>query len=476
MEIETIKKIIKENIRGFPSRNSRIRKAELYYVNENDILRKRNPLEEKLKKEDPDNPLRNADNRISHPWHWLLVDQKASYTMTVPPSFDAKEKNINDEIVKLLGDSYPKVAKDLCVNASNAGIAWLHVWKDEDYKNFFRYAVVDTKQIIPVYSKKLNSQLEGVLRIYEDYNDAGDTIVIYEYWNDKECNSFFKLKSKTFDDLQEYDSFPLIDIATGEAAGTTNVYKHDWGRVPFIPFRNNPAELSDLKKYKKLIDVYDKVYSGFVNDVDDIQEIIYVLTNYGGADKAEFLEDLKKYKMIKVEDDGQGAKGGVETLAIEIPIEARTKILETTHQAIFLLGQGVDPQKEIGQNNSGAALEYMYSLLELKASMLETEFRQGFAELARFILIYSKKDPDIRIEQKWTRTSIKDDSRMAEIISKLAPNTSMEAIAKNNPLVEDYEEEMTALNKEKVDDFRATDDYRNKSANDDLDEGEEDDE
>lgn len=460
MELEVVKKIINENIRGFPAKVKQIRKAELYYQNENDILRKRNPVETKLKEKDPDNPLRNADNRVSHPWHWLLVDQKAAYTMTVPPVFDVDDKTLNDEITKLLGDSFPKIAKDLCVNASNAGIAWLHVWKDEEYQNFFRYAVVDSKQIIPVYSKKLNNQLEGVLRIYEDYNKVGDTIVIYEYWNDEECSVFSRQKNKTVDELEEYATFDIIDIGTQETAGQTNTYQHDWEAVPFIPFRNNPAELSDLKKYKKLIDVYDKVYSGFVNDVDDIQEIIFVLTNYGGEDKKEFLDDLKKYKMVKVEDDGQGAKGGVETLAVDIPIEARNTILELTHNSIFLQGQGVDPQKDISNNNSGSALDYMYSLLELKASMLETEFRQGFAELVRFILKYSGKDSDGRIEQKWTRTSIKDDAQMAEIISKVAANSSQEAIARNNPLVEDPEKELEALRKEKEDDHRASEDYR----------------
>ncbi|EJT8453816.1 phage portal protein [Listeria monocytogenes] len=461
MEIAAIKKIIKENIRGYPARVARIKKAEKYYQNENDILRRKNPLEDKLKEKDSNNPLRNADNRISHPWHWLLVDQKAAYTMTVPPTFDVDDDDLNKEITKLLGDSFPKIAKDLCVNASNAGVAWLHIWKDEDHQNFFKYAVIDSKQIIPVYSKRLDNKLEGILRVYEDYNDSGDVVIIYEYWNDKECSAFYRLKNKTVDDLEEYSIFDMYDVGTGEKADSSNTYTHDWEAIPFIPFRNNPSELSDLKKYKKLIDVYDKVYSGFVNDLDDIQEIIFVLTNYGGEDKQEFLDDLRKYKVVKVENDEQGIETGVDTLAIEIPIDARNKILEITHDSIFLQGQGVDPQKNIGQNNSGAALEYMYSLLELKASMLETEFRQGFAELVRFILKYSNEDADVRIEQKWTRTSIKDDGTMADIIAKLASSTSQEAIARNNPLVEDAEKELAALKQEKEDEFRGEDNFRN---------------
>lgn len=169
MDMETVKKIISENLKGFPSKIRKIRKSELYYENKNDILRRRNPLVDKIKDKDPDNPLRNADNRISHSFHQLLVNQKAAYAMTVPPLFDVDDKTLNQEIVKLLGDVYPKVAKDLCINASNAGIAWIHVWRDEENHNFFRYAVIDSKQIIPIYSKRLTNQLEGILRVYEDY-------------------------------------------------------------------------------------------------------------------------------------------------------------------------------------------------------------------------------------------------------------------------------------------------------------------
>lgn len=466
MEIENVRKMIKNLMRGYNSRVNKIRKAELYYHNENDILRRKDPLADKLKEKDSNNPLRNSDKRISHAYHWLLVDQKAAYTMTEPPTFDVDDKALNEEISKLLGDSFPKVAKDLCVTASNAGVAWLHVWKDEDFNDFFRYAVVDSKQIIPVYSKRLMGKLEGLLRIYEDYNEEGETIIIYEYWNDEECATYSKLKKGTFEDIQEYEQYQEIDISTGDEIGFSHVYQHGWGEVPFIPFRNNPSELSDLKKYKRLIDVYDKVFSGFVNDIDDIQEVIFVLTNYGGEDKQEFLDDLKRYKMIKLESDNNDSEG-LETLSIEIPIEARSKLLELTHNSIFLQGQGVDPQKEIGQNNSGAALEYMYSLLELKSSMLETEFRQGFGALVRFILRYSKKDEHIRIEQKWKRTSIKDMSSMAEAIAKLAPNTSKEAIARNNPLVEDAEKELDALKNELQDSFRGEDDFRGGVEDDD---------
>ncbi|MDN6030228.1 MAG: phage portal protein, partial [Lactococcus plantarum] len=207
MEIDSIKKIIKRSQSKLIESNKATGKSEAYYRNENDILNFKNPVEEKT--DDKDNPLRNADNRISHPWYQLLVDQKASYTMAVPPTFDVDDDKLNNDITKLLGDSYPKIAKQLAVNAANAGIAWLHVWKDTTKKgdtgSFFRYAVVDSKQIIPIFSKSLDGQLEGVLRIYDDYKEDGGVITVYEYWNEKECQAFYKDKGETVqDDLKLY--------------------------------------------------------------------------------------------------------------------------------------------------------------------------------------------------------------------------------------------------------------------------------
>lgn len=465
MEIEIIKKLINDLVLKDVNRKNKIIESEKYYDNENDILKKIE-LASKKNKDESDNPLKNADNRISQPWHALLVDQKASYTMTVPPTFDVDNKELNDEIVKLLGDKYPKIAKDLAIDASNSGVAWLHIWKDENNRNFFRYSIVDTKQIIPIYSKKLDDELEGLLRVYEDYDDNGDIIQFFEYWNDKEVSTFYKKKEQKTDDIDVYNYFDVIDNASGEATGDkTNTYKHEWGKIPFIPFRNNPSGKLDLKNYKSLIDVYDKVYSGFVNDLDDIQEIIFVLTNYSGQDKEEFLSDLKHYKMIQVEDDGGGAKGGVNTLAIDIPVEARDKILKITREAIFIHGQGVDPQKDIGNNNSGVALKYMYSLLEMKASAMETEFRLGFAELVRFILTYSGYDANVIIKQTWTRTSVNNSAELADIVSKLAPVTSEENIAKSNPLVENWQNEVELRKKSQMEERRMWNDYQDEETN-----------
>ena len=206
---------------------------------------------------------------------------------------------------------------------------------------------------------------------------------------------------------------------------------------------------------KPLIDVYDKVYSGFINDLDDIQELIFVLSGYGGEDLNGFLSDLKKYKTIKVDGDEGGA---VSTLNIEIPIEARNSVLEATRKAIFEQGQGFDPQPENFGNRSGEALKFMYSLLEMKTGLMETEFKLGFSRLIRAICKALGIECSVII-QTWTRTSIKNDVEQAQICRESVGIVSQKTILKNHPLVEDADAEIKQLETEEKENQKKTELY-----------------
>ena len=86
MELEVMKKLIRKYEPGHSRFSLRAMQAERYYRNETDILVTGKEAEEK--KEDSDNPLRNADNRIPRNFHGLIVNQKAAYMFTAPPLFD----------------------------------------------------------------------------------------------------------------------------------------------------------------------------------------------------------------------------------------------------------------------------------------------------------------------------------------------------------------------------------------------------
>ena len=437
MDIQVIKGLIRKYQAGHSAFVEHSQKAWNYYMNRTDILTEEPP------KDREENPMRSADNRIPFNFHGLLVNQKASYMFTSPPLFDLGNKGANKKLSSFLGDKYPKVCKDLCIDASNSTVGWLHIWRSG---GGWKYANVPAEQIIPVWSKNLENELLGCLRRYQDVDDVtGDVYTIYEYWNDTECDVY---RLKAGDELEQLIPYQVfIDPVLCEPTGR---YEHGVGEVPFFPFFNNNINTNDLINIKPLIDTYCKVFSGFLNDLEDIQEVIFVLTNYGGANLREFLTDLKEYKAIQIDSEGGDDKSGVSTLTIEIPVEAREKLLKATRQCIFEQGQGIDPDPQNFGNSSGVALNFLYSLLELKAGLQETEFRLGFGRFIRCVCrLLGLPIKDDTIVQTWTRTSVRNDLELSQIAQQSKGIISDTTIIARHPWVEDPEKEEALLAAEK---------------------------
>lgn len=439
MDIEAAKRLITKYEGLHQRRVMDIMKAYAYYAGDNDIKHRPPKAHGCECGEEGPNVLRNADNRIAFNFHSLLVNQKSAYIFTAPPLFDVGDKTANAKIAELLGDAYAKKTKDLCVEASNSGCGWVHYWKDA--AGNFQWGVVPSVEVYPIYSDDLAKELRAVLRMYRTIDDAGEEWRVYEIWNDAECEAY-----RAHDDV--FQPFDVLTMGVSMAVGG-NRFRHGLGAVPFVAFPNNNLRTGDLDKIKDLCDAYDKTFSGFVDDLEDIQEVILVLTNYGGQDLKELLHDMKYFKAVQTDSTGDGDKSGISTLTIDIPVEARDKLLELTRKAIFDIGQGVDPQQQSMDRTSGEAMKFMYSLLELKAGLLETEFRLGFGELIRAVCRVSSMAEPKQIIQTWTRTAIRNNAELASMCQQSVGLLSTKTILKNHPFVEDAEAEMKELDKEK---------------------------
>ena len=97
-------------------------------------------------------------------------------------------------------------------------------------------------------------------------------------------------------------------------------------------------------------------------------------------------------------------------------------------------------------------MKFLYSLLELKAGITETEFRLGFNTLIRAICKYHGKEVGT-ITQTWTRTSIRNDAELVDMCSKSMGVVSRKTILKNHPFVDNVEDEEKELEAEKQDEY-----------------------
>lgn len=433
-----------------------------YYNNENDITL-RNNGKSIIKENGKKDPLRQADNRVSNNLHQLLVDQEAGYVATIAPQIDVGNDGENQKIRDTLGDQFALVINKELIDAANAGVGWLHYWIDND--NNFRYGIVTPSQITPIYDTTLDNKLLGVLRSYKQLDaNSGKYYTVHEYWNDKEAQ-FFRTQASDQSVIEPFNKITTYDTTVGYETGQSNVYVHNLGRVPFIPFPKNIYQRPDLLKYKGLIDAYDHIYNGFLNDISDVQQVILVLTNYGGTDLQDFMDTMRQYKAIKFNNAGNGDKSGVDKLTIDIPVEARKTLLDLTRENIFTEGQGIDPSKFETTNASGTAIKMLYSNLELKAANTQAYFTNSINDLVRAIMLFlNLPDSESRkITQTWKRTRVEDDLAKAQTVSAVANYTSKEAIARANPIVDDWQQELQDQKKDiqDSDGFRSSQSFNN---------------
>lgn len=415
------KKEVLQHIANDIHRRKEIAVAREYYYIDNPILRKGVLLEAK-------DILRKADNRIAHNFHQLITDEEVGYLFSYSPIIDIGSENTNATLMEILGDGFLKTSRKLGIEACNSGCAWLHYWWDGQS---ISYAPVPSDQVIAIMKDSLIEEMEYLIRYYpikKLHNSLERYYVRVEVWTDKNCE-FFLVPG-------DLSSFALTTITNDE--GTLH---HPFNAVPFIPFPNNNRHQGNLKKYKGLIDAYDIVVSGYVNDVMDIQQVIYILENYGGTDLNSFLDDLKKYKTVSVGDDGiDGASGDLRTLAIDIPVEARNSLLEFLKKQIYTAGQALSRDITSVGNASGQTLKFFYRDLDLKVGDKEVEFTTSYKYLIRVICDFMNIPIKEPISITFTRNRISNDQETAEICKNSVGIIPNELIWRNHPFVDDVDE------------------------------------
>ncbi len=421
-----------------------ITEARRYYENQNAVCRtgaaaiaEVNGYLRKLGK----NPLHSADNRIPTNWHRILTDQKVGYLLSYPPQLDAPDNGPAAEALsQAFGGDYPKVAKCLAVDATNCGAGWLAYWQGEN--GAFCYWPVPPEQIRPVYAPdSIRPRLQYLIR--SAAAPDGKT-VRHELWTDR--------------DVTYYTAGENGVITRDAALGENGVLPHCYGAIPFIEFRNNSDGTGDLPMYRALIDAIDKLVSGFANDIDDMQEIIWVIKNYAGETaevdydrdgnpiprEIDLLQKLKTKKLVNVDGDG-----GVDTLRGEIPYEARCAFLDILTRQLYISAMAVNPFPDAIGQASGVYIDFLYSLLELKAGLMETEFRSGFDALAKAAL-RCRRLPETPIEQVWTRNKPRNEAEVVQMLRDTDPKVlSNETKTKAHPLTESWQQERVRIAREK---------------------------
>lgn len=427
-EYETQEQMILRLIRNHKENIDDITVGERYYNHHPDIL----DLPLKLDaKGNFDNS--KSDWRMYTNYHQNLVDQKVAYAVANPVTFGTDDENALKKIQEILNHKWDDKLVDILTAASNKGIEWVQPYIDEQGE--FKTFRVPAEQAIPIWTNKERDELKAFIRLY--VLDGAERV---EYWTKDDV---------TFYEFQEGQLIP--DYYHGEDNIQAHYYlgnKHaSWNRVPFIPFKNNPQEISDLFMYKTIIDAMDKRLSDTQNTFDESTELIYILKGYEGQDLDEFMRNLKYYKAINVDGDGSG----VDTIQIEVPVQSSKEYLAMLRNYVIEFGQGVDFQQDkFGNNPSGIALKFMYSNLDLKANKLKNKTLTALQELLQYIIDFYKLNVKVHdIEITFNFNVMVNELEQSQIAVQ-SQFLSKETVITNHPWVNDPVAEMERIEQDNI--------------------------
>ncbi|SHH54743.1 phage portal protein, SPP1 family [Caloranaerobacter azorensis DSM 13643] len=418
--------------------------GERYYRVENDILNR------KMIRYEDEKPVideTKTNNRLAHGFMHLLVDDKVNYLLSKPYTLTCDDEKYLEAVKQTLGKRFQKKLTQLGTEASNKGIAWLHVYIDGSGQ--FKTMKIPSEQCVPIWKDNDHEELQALIRYYdiEVYEGKEKKIVTkIEYWTSETVDYYVMENGEVILDSEMY----LDGENNYDGHFKVNDEPGSWERVPFIPFKNNDYELPDLQFIKTLIDNYDLTRSDIANELEDIKNVIYVLKGYGGQDPSEFMRDLSYYRMIKVDAD---EKAGVDKIETTINIEAAKEHYETLKKDIYDFGQGVDKsQDKLGNNPSGIALRFMYSGLDLKCNAMEDNFKWAFEQLIYFVNKYLEitKQPvsDKEIKIVFNRDIAINESQAIIDCQNSKGIISDKTIIANHPWVEDVDNEIEQIEKE----------------------------
>jgi SPP1 family phage portal protein len=226
-----------------------------------------------------------------------------------------------------------------------------------------------------------------------------------------------------------------------------------WGKVPFTPLFNNKNALSDLKKIKPQIDVYDVLNSDWANNLQELQEAILVLINRGAQDYEDFLKDLKKYKIIDIDDSSE--LGGASWLTLELPFESKDKFMEKLLESIYEDAQAVNTIKFGDGNITNIFIKSQYSDLDLKALKFEKMLTKFIKNYCEFYNIYAQmknyKKIDInKLKITYNHKMIFNEVEKVENVQKSDGIISEKTNVKNHPWVTDVDDELLEIEKDRV--------------------------
>lgn len=432
--------------------------GERYYEGEHKILKRKRTVigEDGMLKEVENLP----NNRIVDNQYGKMVDQKANYLLSKPPTFECENKQYEEILKKIFNNRFLRVLKNLGEDSLNDGIAWLYPYYNDSgelcFKKFKPY------EIKPFWNDADHTILDYIARIYDVLVYEGDTEKIVQKVEVYDINGIHRFELNGTSLIKDIELPSTSHVVTTDAEGKE--IGLNWTKVPLIPFKFNSKEIPLIKRVRSLQDGINTILSDFENNMqEDARNTILVLKNYDGVNLGEFRRNLAQYGAVKVRTT-DGGDGDLKTLTVEVNAENYKSIYDIFKKALIENARGFDAKDDrMGNSPNQMNIQSMYSDIDLDANGMETEYQASFEELLWFINQHLANTNQGNFDNEVVTVTFNRDILINESESITNCQNSVgilsdESIVGQHPWVKDVEKELERKKKEssEVDPYKNT--------------------
>lgn len=368
------------------------------------------------------------DNRLVNNMARYITDTATGYFVGQPIIYNSQ----NEEFLQIIQNIFNYNDEqdhnvELEKNCSIAGSCFEMLYMDEDAKIRMARIPAGCGTMICETDSGFSMPMAFIRHIISK-DKSGIMIWKAEFWND---HLVMRYKS-----------------VGGSHMNLEYVEEHYWQDVPFVEYINNEERIGDFEGVITEIDAYNRVQSNTANYFQYNDDAILKVRKLGDVSSQD-IRDMKENGAILLEDGGD-----VDWLLKQINDTAlenyKTRLKEDIH-TIANVPHMCD--ESFGGNLSGVAISYKLWGLEQMTSIKERKFKKGLQrriELITNMLHVMGYNFDYRdIVPKFRRNMPQNDLETAEIVTKLSNDLSRETRLQMIPFVENVQDELDKLDKEK---------------------------
>lgn len=358
-----------------------------------------------------------ANNQVPNEFYRKIVMQLNSYLLSSGASME-------DSVKELLSKKLDLKIQKLGINALLDGVSYAYCYINN---NRFDFSTWKGIEFIPLFDEKTNDIMAGI-RYYQINPNKPMYIELYEIDGMTEYKTNSEGGIELLTPKVPYKITKKIDIL-----GEQIISEEGWSMLPIIPFYANDLKISSMTVgLKNKIDLYDIIMSDFGNNLEDNNDVYWVLKNYQGQDMAEFLADYKYYKTVSVDEQGDA-----KPHTLEVPYNARQTALDILRKEIFDSAMALDTSVLSGGSLTNVAIKANMADLDLKTDNFEIEALEFMEKL---IDLYNQNyNTTIDYNIKFKRRTLVNDTETIDNILKFRADIDHKTALMLNPLIDNDE-------------------------------------